>query len=59
MSKGKLSVGDDTGSGEPNTGPEGPYITDRRDDQREAGERRETRTPPEPPRRRPGRAKDD
>lgn len=41
MPKGRLSVGDDTPTGEPLNGPEGPYITDGHDDAvaaaREAG----------------------
>jgi hypothetical protein len=32
MGKGRLSIGDDTPSGEPENGPKGPYITDERDD---------------------------
>lgn len=31
MSKGQLSVGDDTPTGEPENGPRGPYITDKND----------------------------
>lgn len=31
MSKGQLSVGDDTPTGEPENGPRGPYITDKDD----------------------------
>ena len=38
MPGGKLSIGDDTPSGEPEAGPKGPYITDNSDD--EVAERR-------------------
>ena len=31
MGKGQLSVGDDTPTGEPENGPNGPYITDKDD----------------------------
>ena len=31
MAKGRLSIGDDTPSGEPENGPRGPYITDKDD----------------------------
>ena len=31
MSNGQISVGDDTPTGEPETGPRGPYITDKSD----------------------------
>jgi hypothetical protein len=31
MSKGQVSVGDDTPTGEPANGPKGPYITDEDD----------------------------
>jgi hypothetical protein len=31
MGKGRLSVGDDTPTGEPENGPQGPYITDEDD----------------------------
>jgi hypothetical protein len=31
MGKGRLSVGDDTPTGEPENGPRGPYITDKDD----------------------------
>ena len=31
MARSKISVGDDTPSGEPENGPKGPYITDKDD----------------------------
>ena len=31
MAKGQVSIGDDTPTGEPENGPEGPYITDKDD----------------------------
>lgn len=31
MAKGKVSIGDDTATGEPENGPSGPYITDKDD----------------------------
>jgi hypothetical protein len=39
MSKGKISVGDDTPSGEPESGPKGPYITDDSDDETRVAEK--------------------
>ena len=39
MARSKISVGDDTPSGEPENGPKGPYITDKDDgSQSPAGE---------------------
>jgi hypothetical protein len=39
MARAKISVGDDTPSGEPENGPKGPYITDKDDgSQSPAGE---------------------
>jgi hypothetical protein len=31
MGKGRMSIGDDTLTGEPDNGPKGPYITDKDD----------------------------
>jgi len=31
MTKGQVSIGDDTATGEPENGPPGPYITDKDD----------------------------
>ena len=42
MSKAKISVGDDTATGEPANGPKGPYITDDSDDEmRDAQDKRD------------------
>jgi hypothetical protein len=43
MSKGQLSVGDDTPTGEPENGPRGPYITDKDDGSGKPGRSRKER----------------
>lgn len=35
MAKGQVSIGDDTPTGEPENGPQGPYITDKDDSTRQ------------------------
>ena len=37
MAKGRVSIGDDTPTGEPENGPKGPYITDKDDGTRKPG----------------------
>ena len=44
MSKTKISVGDDTPTGEPTNGPKGPYTTDKTDDETQTGRPKPTRT---------------
>lgn len=41
MGKGRLSIGDDTPTGEPENGPRGPYITDKDDGTRKPARRNE------------------
>src|SRR3954465_175947 len=44
MSKAKISVGDDTPTGEPKRVPKGPYVTDKTDDETQTGRPKPTRT---------------
>lgn len=44
MSKSKISVGDDTPTGEPENAPKGPYTTDETDDETREGRPKPTRT---------------
>jgi hypothetical protein len=43
MGKGKVSIGDDTPTGEPENGPRGPYITDKDDGTRKPGPGKDNR----------------
>lgn len=45
MGKGRLSIGDDTPTGEPENGPKGPYITDEKDDSMPADKRTDGKRP--------------
>jgi hypothetical protein len=49
MSKGEVSVGDDTPTGEPENGPRGPYITDKDDGTRKPGRSKEDSDQRRPP----------
>lgn len=40
MANSRISVGDDTASGEPANGPKGPYITDDSDDEMRDAQRK-------------------
>ena len=44
MGNAKISVGDDTPTGEPKSGPKGPYTTDKTDDETQTGRPKPTRT---------------
>lgn len=53
MGRGRLSIGDDTPTGEPENGPRGPYITDKDDGTRKPARRKEDSSQPRTPGKRP------
>lgn len=42
MAKGRLSIGDDTPTGEPENAPRGPYITDKNDGAKKPGRKEDS-----------------